>query len=186
MLEKVTHGNALSVWLGRLAVLCLADFLGLNPQRSWIRRESICGRPDVRFWRGDFCAFGAPWKKPTKILTSCCLNNLQSALPGLQKSRRGYGPKSTKVTEPFPKRCASVLRRAIASHSASSNPLRERLDLAACAKVRNQVIGEANHPGPRPSPTGPCATYRGPGCCTARFCSGRSCKSTSGPISRIG
>ncbi|CAE7767227.1 Rraga [Symbiodinium sp. CCMP2592] len=163
MAEKVANGNLLSAWLARLVQLCLLRdviFWIENPARSWLWRQSewksIREHRDVGYFSSDMCAFGAPWKKPTKVLTNSSLRELKINCPGCLRhlSLRGYSRRFkqawTRVSEPFPKQFSGLLGEVIACYSVGSERLRERLDLAACAKITNEIIGEASHPGPRP------------------------------------
>ena len=163
MADKVEKGNLLSVWLAKIVHFCLLNDLIFwieNPARSWLWRQkewsAIREHCDVGYFISDMCAFGAPWRKPTKVLTNSGLRACRVSCPGCSRHTplRGYSKRFkqawTKVAEPYPKRFSALLGRVVASYSVDPGRIRNRLDLPACAKVTNENIGEASHPGPRP------------------------------------
>ena len=162
MEAKVRIGNSLSAWIAHLAALCLElqfVFWVENPQRSWLWRQSewVLLRDDQRlgFWESTFCAFGAPWKKATRVLTNCFLRHQRNTCPGCPRhfALRGYSIEFkrpwTKVAEAYPKRFSKYLGWAVAVHFGDPSSLLVKLNVAECAKVSHSRIGEAKGPGPR-------------------------------------
>ena len=161
MQRKVEIGNSFSRWLVRVAVLCLNLDLAFwveNPDRSWLWRQpewhDLLLDSRTGFWKVTFCSFGAPWKKPTKVLTNTFLKDHVSPCPGClhHVPLRGFSSKHkkpwTKVAEPYPKRFSGHLGQCIAGYSGLFSST-GRFNVADCAKVTNERIGEASLPGPR-------------------------------------
>ena len=161
MQKKVEIGNSFFRWLVRVAALCLNRDLAFwveNPDRSWLWRQpewrDLLLDSRTGFWKVTFCSFGAPWKKPTKVLTNTFLKDHVSPLPGClhHVPLRGFSSKHkkpwTKVAEPYPKRFSGHLGQSIAGYSGLFSST-GRFNVADCAKVTNERIGEASLPGPR-------------------------------------
>ena len=130
-----------------------------NPDTSWIWRygrfPALLDAPTTGLLRVDFCAFGTPWRKRTRVLTNIgalidnkvlcpgCKSHL--LLRGRCKTKRMSW---TKVAEPYPAGFAAFLAMGLAGAS-GTRPEFRRLDVAACAKASTLRIGEAVRPGPR-------------------------------------
>lgn len=75
--QKMTEGNNLSRFMARIFRLACDGGIHAwveNPDQSWLwkLREwfRLAQRPDVGHFRTDFCRFGTPWRKRTRILTN--------------------------------------------------------------------------------------------------------------------
>ena len=145
---------------------CIAGsifFLVENPDSSWMWRQKrkdltwdgvFAADPKAGDLRLDFCRFGTPWRKRTRFRCNldvvgqrilCACRQPHVILRGRCQAK---GVNYTKLAEPYPRRLCGALASAILS-SAGFFGERRVLDLASCAKVSNNRIGEASHPGPR-------------------------------------
>ena len=158
---KVRQGNAMLKFILELIRICLRSelvYLVENPLNSWMWKQPGWG--DVMSdWRRtdflvDFCVFGAPWKKPTRLRTNGQLGGRKMRCGGTCVHRRLRGRDAvtgrslTKLAEPYPKRLCILLAQALAQDAKWITGHRS-LDLARCAKCTHARIGEAGNPGPR-------------------------------------
>eukprot|EP00435_Cladocopium_sp_Y103_P068061 s363_g31.t1 len=128
-----------------------------NPGGSFLWRQrgfrERFSKPDSKWlFRADYCRFGTPWRKRTRV----CNN-----IPGLQGLRmmccceknhvqlRGQHPVLkipwTSVAQPYPRGFSKVIASSILSATGWS----AKLDIAGCARCGSLRVGEASHPGPR-------------------------------------
>ena len=158
---KVEAGNQFAKFIAQVGMLCLQldlPFWFENPWLSflwWIPSiQSLRSELGVGFWLLDFCAFGTPWRKRTRILTNTQLRGQRTLCPGckrlqLLRGRSGEHKQSwTKLAEPYPIRLASTIAMALTG-SAGDRPEFRDLDATACAKCTHCRIGESKAPGPR-------------------------------------
>ena len=159
--RRVSKENQLVEFLFELCSWCYDNgvpFWLENPlgSRLWqlepVRR--LRTSPGVGVWRVDLCAFGAPWKKRTQVLTSTFLAGQETLCPGCFSHHRlrGRSPHSrmswTKLAENFPKGLSLVLAMAVAG-ATGDRPEFRRLDACSCARSLSRRVGEASNPGPR-------------------------------------
>ena len=161
MRDKVSEGNLHAEWCLRLVSLC--EKAGISwwleqPDTSgmWrmpgFRRFRQCGSLEI--WRADFCRFGTPWRKRTRIACSSELAGRRTfcrcLLPHVLLRGRcpGSGKAWTAVAQPYPKVFAETLALAVA-REVGWQPARKHLDIPGCARAAHSRIGEAAHPGPR-------------------------------------
>ncbi|CAE7189649.1 unnamed protein product [Symbiodinium sp. CCMP2456] len=161
MRKRVAEGNELAAWCLKLLELCERSKVGWwleQPDTSWMWRLPGFKRfrppSSTSTWRVDFCYFGTPWRKRTKI---ACSNELSGRrlfcrclVPHvLLRGRCPYsGVARTAVAQPYPKAFAAALARGIAREAGWCDS-RRSLDIAGCARCSQFRIGEASHPGPR-------------------------------------
>ncbi|CAE7664452.1 Rraga [Symbiodinium sp. CCMP2592] len=158
---RVTRENKLVEFLLELCWWCYKNSVPFwleNPQgsKAWqlepVRQLQAC--PGVGFWKVDFCAFGAPWKKRTRVLTSTHLAGQETTCPGCSvhhrlRERSPHGRLSwTKLAENFPKGLSLVLAMFVAG-ALGDRPDFKRLDACSCSRSLGLRVGEASHPGPR-------------------------------------
>ena len=161
MQYKVELGNKHSIFLAGLIRICQKfniKFWVENPDGSflWLCAEWIAlGSLDKEStFRLDYCVCGTPWRKRTRILTSCHLkgqcvwcSRKHSHLKLVGWSR--YHKKSwTRVAQTYPRRLCYWIATAMLIDMGFLPKLRH-LDIAAMAKLVGGRIGEAQHPGPR-------------------------------------
>ena len=167
MIDKINQGNSCSLWLSQLAELSLLlniFFWIENPdgsffflQKEWVALFAKWGGEsgELGMWRLDYCRFGTPWRKRTRIIgnsvlqnccTFCTRDHVHTPLRGRSRVHRKSW---TLVAQPYPKGVAKTIAGGIAT---STGFLVERLggfdpsSFAFCAWRR---IGEAKNPGPR-------------------------------------
>ena len=157
---KVAEGNRHADWCRTVIAKCekagVAWFLE-NPDSSWLWRQRAYRRfraPDSRnLWRADFCFFGTPWRKRTRVACSGELGGQRTfcrcRLPHqvLRGRRPGTGETWTALAQPYPKRFAFTLGLGLARQAGWCDT-RRALDIVGCARCSGR-IGEALHPGPR-------------------------------------
>ena len=103
MKEKLRTGNRSAMWL--LSLMQISLQLGVhfwleNPDLSWIFRlppwkKFTDGRhKNLGFWRLDYCRYGTPWRKRTRILTTSCLKGFRTLCLGCKAhlKLRGRSP----------------------------------------------------------------------------------------------
>ena len=158
MREKVAQGNSHAKFNVLVIAACddSHNFFWLeNPDGSylWIQKGfSRYRRPDsADVMRADFCVFGTPWRKRTRVATS---------IPSLRGKRylcrcspprhfplRGQHPflkrPWTAVAEPYPKGFAHLIARAAARDVGWSAVVK------GCSRSATLRVGEAKNPGPR-------------------------------------
>ena len=161
--KKVSEGNEFAKFVAKVCAACLRrsiPFWVENPVASflwWIPEVvSISRSPGVGFWTVDFCAFGTPWRKRTRFLTTTCLAGQKTLCPGclahqiLRGRSRQHKKSWTRVAEPYPNRLSLVVAMAL-SGASGDRPEFNKLDASKCAKCGCMRIGEASNPGPRRS-----------------------------------
>ena len=105
-------------------------------------------------WRCDFCFFGTPWRKRTRVATSVELRGqrhlCRCRVPHVVlRGRSSYHKKAwTAVAQPYPRGFAEALGEAL-SRQVGWQPAAGKLVLSACARCGHKRIGEAKNPGPR-------------------------------------
>ena len=158
MREKVRQGNDHAKFNVLVISACdeTHNYYWLeNPDSSylWIQKGySRYRRPDsLDVMRADFCVFGTPWRKRTRVATS---------LPSLKGKRylcrcspprhfplRGQHPflkrPWTSVAEPYPRGFAHLIARSAARDVGWSNVVK------GCSRSGALRVGEAQNPGPR-------------------------------------
>ncbi len=104
-------------------------------------------------FRVDYCRFGAPWRKRTRIASSIvALNGLrvfcQCRKPHipLRGMHPTLGKPWTAVAEPYPKAFADLIGYAAAVQIGWSS---KKLNIAGCCRGLSLRVGEASNPGPR-------------------------------------
>ncbi|CAE7810168.1 unnamed protein product, partial [Symbiodinium sp. KB8] len=161
MKERVGEGNKHADWCAKLIGLCEKAGVGWwleQPDTSGLWRlpgfKLFKSPASSRAWRTDFCFFGTPWRKRTRVACSSELagrrNFCRCVLPHLLLRGRRPGTKDswTAVAQPYPKEFAKTLALA-AAREAGWTSRRLRLDIPGCARCGTGRIGEASHPGPR-------------------------------------
>ena len=90
--KKVEDGNRHAIWLASLIVICIKEqilFWVENPDSSfiWLLPQwlTLGSRDKAAVFRLDYCVCGTPWRKRTKILTSCQLRGQRSEVSWLVK-----------------------------------------------------------------------------------------------------
>ena len=85
MLEKVRMGNDLALWCRKLSLLCEAARVTWwieHPDTSWMWRlrpyRPFADPNSSRIWRCDMCQFATPWRKRTRVATSCELQGART------------------------------------------------------------------------------------------------------------
>lgn len=121
-------------------------------QKRWIEMlEKFHAR--VGFWILDYCRYGTPWRKRTKICTNSSLKNHKTlcdrthrhlALRGRSKVHRKSW---TLVAQPYP---GGVCRAIAAGIKWSRQDVEDRggFDPSRFCRCNNRRMGEALHPGP--------------------------------------
>ena len=138
--KKVSEGNEFAKFVAKVCAACLRrsiPFWVENPVASflwWIPEVvSISRSPGVGFWTVDFCAFGTPWRKRTRFLTTTCLAGQKTLCPGclahqILRGRSKQHKKSwTRVAEPYPKGLSLVVAMAL-SGASGDRPEFNKLD----------------------------------------------------------
>ena len=157
---KVTLGNSLGNFVASVGKLCVQRRLPFwieNPQCSFLWKlptfAELQSFEQVGRWTVDFCAFHAPWRKRTTVLTSTNLKDQATLCPGCPKHQVLRGRSSihrmswTRVAEPYPRGLSLVLAMAM-SGACGDRPEFRKLDASGCARALGPRIGEALHPGP--------------------------------------
>ena len=163
---KNEQGNEMLRFILQIVMVCLESavlFLVENPDSSWLWRQTDRGlswkplmdrHPEVGDLRLDFCRFGTAWRKRTKFRCNfdvagqtvfCKCLTPHVVLRGRCVAK---GVNYTKLAEPYPRKLCGTLAAAILTAAGFFGRAR-RLDIASCAKVGHNRIGEAGHPGPR-------------------------------------
>ena len=158
---KVEAGNQFAKFIAQVGMLCLKldlPFWFENPWLSflwWIPSiQSLRSEWGVGFWLLDFCVFGTPWRKRTRILTNTQLRGQRTLCPGCKRHQLLRGRSAvhkqswTKLAEPYPFKLASTIAMVLTG-SAGDRPEFRDLDATACAKCTHCRIGESKAPGPR-------------------------------------
>ncbi|CAE7824130.1 UVR8 [Symbiodinium sp. CCMP2592] len=124
---KVEKGNQLAKFMCELIELCIdlrLSFWIKNPAASFLwstpKLRRLSEHPSVGFWSFDFCVFGAPWRKRTKIFTNTCLRHQNTFCRGghvhqILRGRSTFHRCSwTKVAGPYPRRLSLCIAMALA------------------------------------------------------------------------
>ena len=157
---KIRQGNSHSDFAGVVVISCgehSVDFWIGNPDTSHLWKQR--GMQDFRdpasphVLRVDYCRFGAPWRKRTRIASSiAALNGLrvfcQCRKPHipLRGMHPTLGKPWTAVAEPYPRAFADLIGYAAASQIGWSS---RKLNIAGCCRGLSLRVGEASNPGPR-------------------------------------
>ena len=157
---KVKKDNALNGWLARLRDCCLHARAGYTiecPDASlwWTMPgwEAQRAPSSQEVWRLDFCRFGTPWRKRTRVATNTalrgarllCCNKDHLRLFGFSKAHQKPW---TSVADARPRGFSRAVAVALACHAGWC--AERSLDPLACAKLQNCCrAGEAANPGPR-------------------------------------
>ena len=157
---KVTLGDSLGNFVASVGKLCVQRRLPFwieNPQCSFLWKlptfAELQSFEQVGRWTVDFCAFHAPWRKRTTVLTSTNLKDQATLCPGCPKHQVLRGRSTihrmswTRVAEPYPRGLSLVLAMAM-SGACGDRPEFRKLDASGCARALGPRIGEALHPGP--------------------------------------
>ena len=158
--EKVEKESALNAWVAELRICCQGSRVGYAvecPDTSlwWSMPGWEAERPasSESVWRLDFCRFGTPWRKRTRVATNtalrgarflCCKKD-HFRLFGFSKVHQKPW---TTVADARPRGFTRAIAVALASHAGWT--AERPLDPLACAKLPNCCrAGEASNPGPR-------------------------------------
>jgi hypothetical protein len=134
-----------------------------NPDPSFVWQQKgfeIFRSPaSPHVFRTDFCRYGTLWRKRTRLAVNlpslaggrimCTCKKKHLVLRGTCRARRKPW---TAVAEPYPSRFSALIAAAAAydcGWKPLSRTMKQKLDLAACAKAGASRIGEADNPGPR-------------------------------------
>lgn len=159
MRAKIAEGNGMSDFNAEVHSACDEHgvwFWTENPDASFLWRqrkyELFRGAGSEHVFRLDYCRFGTPWRKRTRVATNV------PKLMGLRMMCRCKGPHVplrgqhptrripwTLVAQPYPRGFCKVVAAAAAEAAGWCG----KFDVAACAKAGNMRIGEADNPGPR-------------------------------------
>eukprot|EP00435_Cladocopium_sp_Y103_P036673 s3148_g9.t1 len=163
MKEKIAEGNAMSDFNAQVHLQCeksdpVVFFWTENPDSSYLWRQKRYKKfrnpASQNVCRVDFCRFGTPWRKRTRLGTNV------PKLRGLRmlcrcvtphQTLRGQHPTLkkpwTSVAQPYPRGFAKLIASAVLDACGWNGPF----DIAKCAKCSSMRIGEAKNPGPRVS-----------------------------------
>lgn len=160
MKQKIKDGNSHADFAGDVIDNCEehgADFWFENPDSSHIWRQRSLRRfsdpAGCRTFRLDYCRFGAPWRKRTRVATSikslmglrcfCQCKKPHQPLRGMHPTlKRPW----TSVAEPYPRAFADLIGFAASSQVGWSE---KKLNIAGCCRGTTLRVGEASNPGPR-------------------------------------
>ena len=160
--SRVVQGNSHVAFVVRVVrkVLGLGVPFWLdNPDRSWLWKQpdlqqTWADRDCSGFWVYDHCAYGAAWRKRTKVLTNTRLAGTQRLCEGGHDHRRlrgrAFGSSSdwTRVAETPPGGACIDLAMALADAAAAASRT-----VSSCVRDPSKRLGEADVPGPaRPRP----------------------------------
>ena len=151
MVAKVAEGNSFCAWLSELVeICCILNILFWieNPDSSylWLQPSftEVAQHHSLKFYRCDFCFFGAKWRKRTKFCTNNgCLVEMKDLCRGghthvVLRGRSSFHKCSwTRLAEAYPRKLCSKLAWAAA------------YELALLPRRVHRRIGEAKNPGPR-------------------------------------
>ena len=157
---KVSDGNAHSDFAADVISACEEEELIFwleNPDTSFVweqrRFRKFRSPKSQHVLRVDYCRFGTPWRKRTRVATNC------KALAGLRcfctcsqshVTLRGMHPTLRKpwtaVAEPYPAAFARLLGSALASEAGWT---KRKFNIAGCCRANTLRVGEAKNPGPR-------------------------------------
>ena len=162
MRASVAEGNKHADFGFRLIQLCEAygvKFWLENPDSSFLWsmprfRRRFRAADSLELLRVDYCRFGTPWRKRTRVATNVeSLQGVRMLCRCSEKGRshiplRGNHPTLkkpwTSVAEPYPLGFCSLVAGGIASSIGWSC----KLDIASCSRSQTLRIGEAKNPGP--------------------------------------
>lgn len=164
MREKVAEGNAMADFQAEVQGECLAApipvfFWTENPDSSYLWRQQKFRRRyrhpgSKHLFRADFCRFGTPWRKRTRVATNIPQLMGLRMLCACEKPHvqlRGQHPTLkvpwTRVAQPYPRAFCKIIATALATACGWC----VKMDIAGCAMTGTLRIGEAKNPGPRRS-----------------------------------
>jgi len=162
MREKLMEGNHMADFQAEVHEACemaepIVFFWCENPDSSFLWKQlkfqKFASPHSPHVFRADYCRFGAPWRKRTRVGTNlpklCGLRMLCKCVEKTHLKLRGQHPTLripwTLVAQPYPRGFAKVIASACLEAAEWSGPF----SLAGCAKCTNDRIGEAANPGPR-------------------------------------
>ena len=160
MRAKIKDGNSHSDFAALLIDTCegqSVDWWLENPDTSHLWRQKELRRfrdpASERIFRLDYCRFGTPWRKRTRVASSIkALNGLRCfcrcrkphiALRGMHPFKKVPW---TAVAEPYPRAFSDLLGFAA---SAQIGWCGRKLNIAGCCRGLCLRVGEASNPGPR-------------------------------------
>ena len=160
MRAKIKDGNSHSDFCGLLILRCEdhgVDWWLENPDSSFLWRQkafqAFRDPGSSRVFRLDYCRFGTPWRKRTRVASSIKALNGLRCMCRCKKPHvplRGTHPVRkipwTAVAEPYPRAFADLLGYA-ASTQVGWN--KQKLNIAGCCRGLSLRVGEASNPGPR-------------------------------------
>ena len=160
MRKKISEGNSHADFAALLISVCLlvgVDFWLENPDTSYLWRQKgfelyrDASSPSV--FRLDYCRFGTPWRKRTRVASSIdAINGIRCFCKcGVRHlALRGTHPTLkipwTAVAEPYPRAFADLIGYAASAQVGWS---KRKLNIAGCCRGLTLRIGEAKNPGPR-------------------------------------
>jgi hypothetical protein len=159
---KVTEGNRMGDFQVEVVKACESNepptlFWFENPDGSYLWRQPklkkrFSSPASHELCRVDFCRFGTPWRKRTRVGTNIeglCGLRMFCSCTKEHVQLRGQHPTLKKawtaVAQPYPRGFSKLLGSAIVSACNWSR----RLNVSACARAGSLRIGEAKNPGPR-------------------------------------
>ena len=173
MKPKVREGNQMADFGAEVHALCEASenndrvpttyFWTENPDGSHVwgqkRYRPFRDAGSGRTFRADYCRFGTPWRKRTRVATSLPrLMGLRMLCKCKKKHQqlRGQHPTLripwTLVAQPYPRGFCQIIASAALDACGWATTRTGRFDIAGCAKCGSLRIGEATNPGPRRQP----------------------------------
>ena len=158
MREKVSEGNSMADFQSELMDVCHDNscFSWLeNPDSSFVWRqkkfEKYRSAQSGDVMRVDYCRFGTPWRKRTKVATDIPKLKGMRMLCVCKKPHvrlRGQHPTLkvpwTLVAQPYPR----AFSKLIAAAACDAVGWSQRFDIGECAKAGSLRVGEASNPGP--------------------------------------
>ena len=161
MQANVSKGNDVAAWCSKVVQLCEAHGVEWwldHPDSSWLWQQrcfkEFASPSSPRVWRCDLCFFGAPWRKRTRVATSCELRGLRHFCRCtephiLLRGRSSFGGGAwTALSQPHPRGFFEALATA-AARARGWTEACGKLQLSHCARCGHARIGEAKNPGPR-------------------------------------
>ena len=161
MREKIAEGNAMSDFDCKVRAECEAAepvvfYWTENPDSSFLwqlpKFREFRDPASGAVCRVDFCRFGTPWRKRTRLATNvpklgglrmlCCCTRPHQTLRGQHPTLKKPW---TAVAQRYPRGFSKLIASAVLDACKWGGPF----DVAACARCSSLRIGEAKNPGPR-------------------------------------
>ena len=122
--KRVKQGNSFCSWSRRLVRICEEEGKTLwwleQPDSSWFWKQRSWKRAKFPFVRFDMCAYGAPWRKRTRLASNaselptlrrlCSRDHEHQVLRGCPA---GSGTKWTRLAQAFPEELCFALARMV-------------------------------------------------------------------------